>query len=32
VKLRRRVPFGFHGNRADQAVLDKAVAAQRESD
>ncbi|HTJ69879.1 MAG TPA: carotenoid oxygenase family protein [Actinospica sp.] len=29
VGLPSRVPFGFHGNWADQAVLDKAIAAQR---
>lgn len=28
VKLPVRVPFGFHGNWADQSVLDRAVAAQ----
>ncbi len=31
VKLPARVPFGFHGNWADEAVLDKAIAAQRDA-
>jgi carotenoid cleavage dioxygenase-like enzyme len=29
VKLPSRVPFGFHGNWADAAILDKAIAEQR---
>jgi hypothetical protein len=30
VKLPARIPFGFHGNWADAATLDKAIAAQPE--
>jgi carotenoid cleavage dioxygenase len=28
VKLPARIPFGFHGNGADAATMDKAIAAQ----